>query len=88
MLVKPKTQSPRTKKKTANVQHPLVVNSRNTCVTLENEFWQGLHQIAEQELTTVAMLAVKIDGQRNTCNLSSAIRIFVFNYFAKRKRLV
>jgi predicted DNA-binding ribbon-helix-helix protein len=74
-------------KKTANVKRSLVVNSRRTCVSLENEFWRGLHQIAEQEHTTVAMLAAKIDRQRDTCNLSSAIRIFVFNYLVQRTRM-
>jgi predicted DNA-binding ribbon-helix-helix protein len=80
-----KAQSVRSKK-TANFKHSIVVNSRKTCVSLETEFWHALHQIAEQEHTTVVILVAKIDRPRDTCNLSSAIRLFVFNYFVKRPR--
>ncbi|MGA8970411.1 MAG: ribbon-helix-helix domain-containing protein, partial [Pseudolabrys sp.] len=48
-------------------------------------FWQGLREIAEHDRTTVAMLVERIDRARNTCNLSSAIHVFVFNHFRDEK---
>ena len=50
-------------------------------MSLENEFWHGLREIAGHENTTVPMLVEQIDRSRDICNLSSAIRVFVFNYF-------
>jgi predicted DNA-binding ribbon-helix-helix protein len=61
------------------------MNGHKTSVSLENEFWHGLREIAAQERMTVPMLVGQIDRDRNTCNLSSAVRLFVFNYFRARE---
>jgi predicted DNA-binding ribbon-helix-helix protein len=66
-------------KKSAVVKRSICINAHKTSVSLENEFWSGLHEIAAQEHVTVPMLVEDIDRLRNTCNLSSAIRIFVLN---------
>ncbi|MGA8749125.1 MAG: ribbon-helix-helix domain-containing protein [Pseudolabrys sp.] len=50
-------------------------------MSLENEFWQGLHEIVDHNHASIAMLVEQIDRARNTCNLSSAIRVFVFKHF-------
>jgi predicted DNA-binding ribbon-helix-helix protein len=62
-------------------KHSIFVNGRKTSVSLENEFWAGLHGIAKSRKTTAAKLVGEIDRQRSTVNLSSAIRIYVYNYF-------
>jgi len=67
--------------KTAVIKHSIFVNGRKTSVSLENEFWAGLHDIAKSRKTTAAKLVGEIDLQRSTVNLSSAIRIYVYNYF-------
>jgi len=67
--------------KTAVIKHSIFVNGRKTSVSLENEFWAGLHEIAESKNTNAAKLVGEIDRRRNTVNLSSAIRIYVYNYF-------
>ena len=67
--------------KTAVIKHSIFVNGRKTSVSLENEFWAGLHEIAKSRKTTAAKLVGEIDRQRSTLNLSSAIRIYVYNYF-------
>jgi predicted DNA-binding ribbon-helix-helix protein len=41
---------------------------------------RSLHEIAECENTTSSALLAQIDHERTICNLSSAIRMFVFNY--------
>ena len=43
--------------------------------------WYGLLEIAVYKKMTVPTLVERIDDRRKTVNLSSAIRIFVFNYF-------
>jgi predicted DNA-binding ribbon-helix-helix protein len=67
--------------KTAVIKRSIFINGRKTSVSLENEFWAGLHAIAESRKTTAAKLVGEIDRQRTTVNLSSAIRIYVYNYF-------
>ena len=72
-------------KKSAVIKRSIFINSHKTSVSLENEFWHGLHEIADQKHTAVNTLVEQIDRLRDTCNLSSAIRIFVFNYFRRER---
>ena len=61
-----------------------MIGERKTSVSLEDEFWYGLLEIAVYEQMTVPTLVKRIDHRRKTDNLSSAIRIFVFKYFKSR----
>ena len=63
------------------VKRSIVIGDNKTSVTLEDEFWNGLKQIADKELTTRSALVKLIDTNRKNGNLSSAIRLFVFNHF-------
>jgi predicted DNA-binding ribbon-helix-helix protein len=65
---------------TAVVKRSVVLNGHKTSVSLENEFWQGLHEIAERQGTSIAQLVAQIDRGRDNCNLSSAIRVFVYTH--------
>ncbi len=66
---------------TAVIKRSIVLDGHKTSVSLENEFWHGLREIAARENTSLSTLVGKIDRERNSCNLSSAIRVHVFNYF-------
>jgi len=70
--------------KSAVIKRSIVLDGHKTSVSLENEFWEGLREIAVREKTTLAMLVGQIDRNRDSCNLSSAIRVFVFNHFRAR----
>jgi predicted DNA-binding ribbon-helix-helix protein len=67
--------------KSAVIKRSVVVNGRKTSVSLENEFWDALRQVAKQSNLSVASLIVEIERSRTTINLSSAIRIFLLNHF-------
>ena len=67
--------------KSAVIKRSLVIDGRKTSVSLENEFWDGLREIARREKTTRSELVRRIYRDRKNINLSSAIRVFVFNYF-------
>ena len=71
--------------KTAVIKRSIFINGRKTSVSLETEFWAGLHEIAKSRKTTAAKLVGEIDRQRTTVNLSSAIRIYVYNYFRSKE---
>ena len=66
---------------TAVIKRSIVLDGHKTSVSLENEFWLGLREIAGRENISLSTLVGKIDRERNSCNLSSAIRVHVFNYF-------
>lgn len=72
------------KRKSAVFKRSIFINGQKTSVSLEKEFWESLQAIAKQKDTTTSKLAEEIARHRTTENLSSAIRIFVFNYFCSR----
>jgi predicted DNA-binding ribbon-helix-helix protein len=52
-----------------------------TSVSLEDAFWQGLKEIASRRKMSGSALIGQVDAQRGDGNLSSAIRLFVLDYF-------
>jgi len=70
--------------KSAIAKRSVVLRGHKTSVSLENEFWDGLREIAEIKTVTLTSLLEQIDNDRRNANLSSAIRIFVFDYFRRR----
>ena len=63
-----------------NIKRSIVHNGRKTSISLEDEFWQVLREIAALQNTKLARLVEQIDQGRNGGNLSSAIRVFLFNH--------
>lgn len=59
----------------------IVVGGHKTSVSLEDPFWAGLKEIAKHDHQTLSKLVAKIDTERRSGNLSSALRMFVLNYF-------
>ncbi len=60
------------------VKHSLVIAGHRTSVSLEDDFWTGLRDIAARRGISLAGLVAEIDAERGEANLSSAIRVFVF----------
>lgn len=65
----------------AVIKRSVAVNGRKTSVTLEEEFWQGLHEIAFVRCMPLSDLVNEIELNRRYANLSSQIRTFVLDYF-------
>ena len=59
----------------------ITIDGHKTSVTLEDEFWTGLREIARKKNATLRSLVTQIDDGRVRNNLSSAIRVFVLNHF-------
>jgi predicted DNA-binding ribbon-helix-helix protein len=60
-----------------------------TSASLEDAFWVALKSIAAAQGTTMAQLISRIDSERRErlhTNLSSAIRLFVLDYYSSRCR--
>ncbi len=57
----------------------VVIAGRKTSISLEDEFWNGLKAIAHRNHRTMSAVVGEIDQKRRG-NLSSAIRVFVFEH--------
>jgi predicted DNA-binding ribbon-helix-helix protein len=60
------------------------IDGHKTSVSLEDKFWTALKQIAADQKTSIEKLVFKIRGERHYTNLSSAIRLFVLDYYCQR----
>ena len=59
----------------------VVVAHHKTSVSLEEPFWNGLRAIASERGIALSALIETIDTNRQSANLSSAIRLFVLRHF-------
>ena len=69
------------KSKSLVVKRSIVLSSHKTSVCLEEAFWKGLKEIASNKHITVSEMVTGIDVVRNHSNLSSAIRLYVLDYY-------
>ena len=67
----------------AVIKHSIVIAGHKTSVSLEDAFWQGLKEIAAARRLSLTELVAAIDGGRGGGNLSSAIRLFVLDYYRR-----
>lgn len=63
------------------VKRSIVVAGHKTSVSLEDAFWKGLKEIAGGRHMTLSDLVAAIDSERQHGNLSSAIRLFVLDFY-------
>jgi predicted DNA-binding ribbon-helix-helix protein len=62
----------------------VVVGGHKTSVSLEDAFWNSLKEIGGERHMTLSDLVAAIDSQRQHGNLSSAIRLFVLDFYRAR----
>ena len=63
------------------VKRSVRLAGHKTSVSLEDAFWNALKEIAEKRLMTLRDLIGTIDSQRQQRNLSSALRVFVLEFY-------
>ena len=63
------------------VKRSIVIAGHKTSVSLEDAFWKSLKEIATARDMTLSDLVAAIDSERQHGNLSSAIRLFVLDYY-------
>jgi predicted DNA-binding ribbon-helix-helix protein len=63
------------------VKRSIIRNGHKSSVSLEDQFWDCLREIAKSKMLTMSKLVEEIDQHRNGENLSSAIRVFVLEYY-------
>jgi len=63
------------------VKRSIVVSGHKTSVSLEDAFWSGIKEIASGRNITLSDLVTAVDSERQQGNLSSAIRLFVLDFY-------
>ena len=63
------------------VKRSVVIGVHKTSVSLEEDFWQALKEIARANSSTLSAQVEAIDAARTEGNLSSAIRLFVLDHY-------
>ena len=67
--------------KSSVVKRSIVIAGHKTSVSLEDAFWKAFKEIADQRHVTISELAEAIDSRRQHSNLSSALRLFVLDFY-------
>ena len=67
--------------KSAVIKRSIVIAGHKTSVSLEDAFWKGLKEIAGGHHLSLSHLIASIDSVRQHGNLSSAIRLFVLDFY-------
>jgi predicted DNA-binding ribbon-helix-helix protein len=68
--------------KSSVVKHSMIVNGRDSSVSIEGAFWNALKEIAVAQNISANALVSKIDRERDVSNLSSAIVCMLSNTIA------
>ncbi|HZA02785.1 MAG TPA: ribbon-helix-helix domain-containing protein [Hyphomicrobiaceae bacterium] len=63
------------------VKHSFTIAGHKTSISLEAPFWDALKEAAKSEGLSLAALLKRIDRERGGAGLSSAVRVWVLDYF-------
>jgi predicted DNA-binding ribbon-helix-helix protein len=66
------------------VKRSVVVSGHKTSVSVEDAFWNSAKEIAASGKMSMSDLLTAIDSGRHHGNLSSAIRLFVLNFYREQ----
>lgn len=67
--------------KSSVAKRSALIGQHKTSISLEDEFWSALKEIAATRKSTVSEILTAIDKTRGAPNLSSAIRLYVLEYY-------
>jgi predicted DNA-binding ribbon-helix-helix protein len=70
--------------KSSIIKRSIELRGHKTSVSLEDEFWTSLRQVANAQGVSLPTLLLGIDDARDGANLSSAIRVHVLNFYRNR----
>jgi predicted DNA-binding ribbon-helix-helix protein len=77
---------PLTPRKSRLVNRSVIAAARRTSIRLEPEFWHALDQISEREKVDRNELIRRVENAAPEGVRTSAVRVFVLEYFRDRER--
>ena len=81
-----RVHSPQGRKNSSVIKRSVIRNGHKSSISLEDQFWDALREIADHEHMAISTLVAHIDHNRTTSNLSSAIRVYVLDHFRRSDR--
>ncbi len=69
---------------TRPLKRSFAIKGHRTSISMEAPFWEALQQAATLEHTSLAGLVASIDATRGEAGLSSAVRVWLLDYFRRR----
>ncbi len=69
---------------TRPVKRSFTIKGHRTSISIEAAFWDALLEAAAAQRTTLAALIAGIDAHRASAGLSSAVRVWVLDYYRNR----
>ena len=66
------------------VKRSFTIGGHRTSISLEAPFWDALREIARRDRVPLAQLVQSIDAARDDGGLSSAVRIWILDYYRRR----
>jgi predicted DNA-binding ribbon-helix-helix protein len=64
----------------------IVINGHKTSISLEDAFFVALKEIAKQRRLMLSEIITEVDRSRTEGNLSSALRLFVLDFYQSTAR--
>jgi len=62
----------------------LTIAGHRTSISLEDDFWDALKDVARARGQTVSAIIAEVDTGRQQCGLSSAIRSVILGHYRNR----
>jgi len=69
---------------TRPLKRSFAIKGHRTSISMEAPFWEALQQAAALDSSTLSGLVASIDATRGDAGLSSAVRVWILDYFRKR----
>lgn len=69
------------------IKRSLTISGHQTSITLEEPFWVALKELAAQNSQSIASFVAMVDQQRESTNLSSAIRVYILQHYKSQCNL-
>lgn len=66
------------------IKRSFSIGGHRTSISLEPAFWSALKEVAARERTPLAQVVGSIDQNRGGSGLSSAVRIWLLQYYKDR----
>jgi predicted DNA-binding ribbon-helix-helix protein len=62
----------------------LTIAGHHTSISLEDDFWDALKEVGEQQGKSIPALIAEIDAGRGSYGLSSAIRSAILSFYREK----
>jgi predicted DNA-binding ribbon-helix-helix protein len=63
------------------IKRSFTIGGHRTSISLETTFWEALQAVSALERTSLANLIGRIDADRGGSGLSSAVRVWLLDYY-------